>query len=246
MSFSMSARLGQRVPTATAPARRGVIARFANDSSGAKAKVAFTLPYHVEFGQEVAVVGEIDTLGKWDAAAAIPLTWTDGDVWTAAIEVPVGSTVQYKYIIRAPDSGEVLEWQSGDNLVIELPASAAGPVVVKDAWAGEQHELLIGGAATDPAPAPAPAVVDAPPPAVVEAAAVEVVKAAPVVAEEAAPVAVEEAPAAPSVGSKAPIVAAAAAEEAVEEVVKPAAKTGYKPTTPKTNGTKGKGGRRSA
>jgi len=81
MSFSMSARLGQRVPTATAPARRGVIARFANDSSGAKAKVAFTLPYHVEFGQEVAVVGEIDTLGACFAARA---AGGDGGGWLAA------------------------------------------------------------------------------------------------------------------------------------------------------------------
>jgi hypothetical protein len=48
----MSLLLGQRAlraPAATAAPRRRTIARFANDSgtTGTKAKIQFTLPYHV-------------------------------------------------------------------------------------------------------------------------------------------------------------------------------------------------------
>jgi hypothetical protein len=28
--------------------------------------------------------------GEWDATSAVPLNWTEGDVWTAEAEVPVG------------------------------------------------------------------------------------------------------------------------------------------------------------
>ena len=121
------------VPSAPAPAKAA--------APTATAKVTFTLPRHVPFGQEIAVVGAAESLGErtgrarrgagehavrrrskrelpspatsvskpphrtaayrqpndkpdcagsWDAAAAVPLTWTEGDIWTATAEVPVG------------------------------------------------------------------------------------------------------------------------------------------------------------
>lgn len=237
----LSSRALRSAPAAGAPARRAVVTRFANDpsgSTGTKAKIQFTLPHHVEFGQEVALVGDADILGKWDATAAVSMNWTDGDVWTATAEVPLGSSLQYKYIIRAPDSGEVIEWQAGDNLTIELPPAADGPVVVKDAWEGDGRELIVGAAAAAPAPA-----VEAPAPEPVKpvaAAEPATPKAEPVAAVAEA----EPAPTRPS-GGKTPIVAAAAAEEEPAPPAptpKPAA--GPKP---RTTGTKGpKGGRRSS
>jgi hypothetical protein len=161
----LSSRALRSAPAAGAPARRAVVTRFANDpsgSTGTKAKIQFTLPHHVEFGQEVALVGDADILGgcarlgaasfpgaaglacaaraggviaapgagfwtgavtagrpshqatpapavaarfkppapartpplpragKWDATAAVSMNWTDGDVWTATAEVPLG------------------------------------------------------------------------------------------------------------------------------------------------------------
>lgn len=137
---------------------------------------------------------------------------------------PCSSSLQYKYIIRAPDSGEVIEWQAGDNLTIELPPAADGPVVVKDAWEGDGRELIVGAAAAAPAPA-----VEAPAPEPVKpvaAAEPATPKAEPVAAVAEA----EPAPTRPS-GGKTPIVAAAAAEE---EPAPPA-------PTPKVRGAGGDG-----
>lgn len=64
---------------APAGARLAVVRRFKPESgsgdaapaaSGAKAKIQFTLPYHVPFGQEIAVVGEAETLGAQSRARA--------------------------------------------------------------------------------------------------------------------------------------------------------------------------------
>lgn len=42
----------------------------------------------VEWGQEVALVGGVDTLGAWDVEKSIPMAWNDGDMWTAEAELP--------------------------------------------------------------------------------------------------------------------------------------------------------------
>jgi hypothetical protein len=42
----------------------------------------------VEWGQEVALVGGVDTLGAWDVEKSIPMLWNDGDMWTAEAELP--------------------------------------------------------------------------------------------------------------------------------------------------------------
>lgn len=59
-------RLAQRAPVALPSSRRlCVVTRAtAEPATGTKAKVSFTLPHHVEFGQEVALVGELETLGR--------------------------------------------------------------------------------------------------------------------------------------------------------------------------------------
>ena len=42
----------------------------------------------VEWGQEVALVGAAESLGAWDVEKSIPMSWNDGDFWTAQAELP--------------------------------------------------------------------------------------------------------------------------------------------------------------
>ena len=42
------------------------------------------------------MVGSCPALGAWDVATAPDLHWTDGDVWTQAVEVPAGAQIEYK------------------------------------------------------------------------------------------------------------------------------------------------------
>lgn len=43
----------------------------------------------VEWGQEVALVGEAETLGGWDVDKSLAMSWHDGDYWTAEAELPI-------------------------------------------------------------------------------------------------------------------------------------------------------------
>lgn len=91
-SVVRSTRLGA-APRVALPARRSVIRRFKEDVSEAstseKVKVSFKFPHHVDFGENICVVGAHDSLGSWDVGSSVPLNWNEGDVWTAELELPL-------------------------------------------------------------------------------------------------------------------------------------------------------------
>jgi hypothetical protein len=105
--------------------------------------------------------------------------------------------IEYKYVIRTGE-GEVkavVQWQPCSNLEVQ-PTPELPELTIRDAWEGEQHEVLPGTLPLPAPPAPEPQPEEAPAPteAVAEPASVAVDAEAPVVAE-AAPI--EVAPAAP-------------------------------------------------
>ena len=51
-------------------------------------EVCFMLPYRCKFGQRLCVIGASDNLGAWDVSKAIPMEWTDGDVWMVNMQIP--------------------------------------------------------------------------------------------------------------------------------------------------------------
>jgi hypothetical protein len=44
--------------------------------------VGFSIRYQCNFGQKIYLLGSDDALGAWDVQRAVPLSWSDGDVWT--------------------------------------------------------------------------------------------------------------------------------------------------------------------
>jgi Starch binding domain len=50
-------------------------------------KITFAVPYRCYFGQHICLVGSEDGLGKWDVKRGLAMQWTDGDVWTADLEL---------------------------------------------------------------------------------------------------------------------------------------------------------------
>lgn len=61
------------------------------ETSGGNTMVKLTTTYTAAFGEYLKVVGGPVELGAWDAGAAPALTWGDGDVWTATLELPAGT-----------------------------------------------------------------------------------------------------------------------------------------------------------
>lgn len=115
------------------------------EDAAAKARVRFQLPKHVEFGEELCVVGEADELGAWDVSRCVSMAWNEGDVWVAEAELPSGGAIEYKYVVRPSGGKKALAWQPCNNLALKLDESAPLPeLTVRDAWEGSLHELLPG------------------------------------------------------------------------------------------------------
>lgn len=91
--------------------------------------VDFDVHVTTEFGQNVYVVGNVPALGGWDPGRAIPLSSAAYPQWRGTVTLPVGTTVEYKYLKRNPD-GSVI-WENGANRVF---TTAASGTTRTDSW----------------------------------------------------------------------------------------------------------------
>uniref|UniRef100_A0A0C9QWK9 TSA: Wollemia nobilis Ref_Wollemi_Transcript_3976_1719 transcribed RNA sequence n=1 Tax=Wollemia nobilis TaxID=56998 RepID=A0A0C9QWK9_9CONI len=99
-------------------------------------KVKFVLPKKCKFGQQFCVVGDDPQFGTWEPKVAIPLEWSEGDVWTTEVDVPVGKQIEYKFILKGK-LGEI-SWQPGQNQVFETSESVPS-MVVSSPWEKEEE-----------------------------------------------------------------------------------------------------------
>ena len=50
----------------------------------------------VNFGSMIRAVGSGPDMGDWDPTKGLNMTWQEGDVWTAKVDVPVGESLKFK------------------------------------------------------------------------------------------------------------------------------------------------------
>lgn len=83
------------------------------------AKIVFWIHLHINYGERLVVVGSVPELGNWILSNGAPMSWTDGDMWQAEVEIPAGGIVEYKYVI-VNQNGDALSWQAGNNSVLAI------------------------------------------------------------------------------------------------------------------------------
>ncbi|MEM7660584.1 MAG: carbohydrate-binding module family 20 domain-containing protein, partial [Bacteroidota bacterium] len=68
----------------------------------------------VQPGHGLFLAGNSDALGNWDPTNSIPLSGEHAPVWSASIPLK-GKTVsvEYKYLIKDLETGEVVRWETG-------------------------------------------------------------------------------------------------------------------------------------
>lgn len=91
---------------------------------------SFSVTATTTWGQTVHVVGSIPALGSWAPANGVPLSSSAYPVWTARVDLPAGTTFQYKYVKR--DGGGNVVWESGGNRTATVGAD--GSVTLSDTW----------------------------------------------------------------------------------------------------------------
>jgi alpha-amylase len=84
------------------------------------------------WGQNVFIVGNTAALGNWNPASAVALSSAGYPVWSATVNLPTATPVQYKYI-KKDESGSVI-WESDPNRVRTTPGTNPCAVTWTDAW----------------------------------------------------------------------------------------------------------------
>jgi len=75
---------------------------------------------NTQWGQNVYVVGNTVELGNWNADNAIQLDASNYPDWASSIEIPAGTSLEWK-CIKKDDSS--VEWQSGVNNSLQVEAN---------------------------------------------------------------------------------------------------------------------------
>ncbi|MGY5764760.1 carbohydrate-binding module family 20 domain-containing protein [Brachybacterium sp. DNPG3] len=82
------------------------------------------------WGQNVYLVGSIAALGSWTPSAGLALSADAYPVWSGSVDLPAGTTFEYKYV-KIDGSGNVT-WESGANR--SATVGADGTLTLSDSW----------------------------------------------------------------------------------------------------------------
>ncbi|TYJ19204.1 hypothetical protein E1A91_A09G176500v1 [Gossypium mustelinum] len=104
--------------------------------------VRFQLEKECSFGEHFFIVGDHPMLGFWDPDNAVPLTWSEGHVWTVELDVPVGVSIQFKFILKT-STGNLL-WQPDPDRIFESRETETNStIVVCEDWDKAEHQKII-------------------------------------------------------------------------------------------------------
>jgi alpha-amylase len=125
---------------ATVPAN-GVLALHVNartsgstptpTSGCSTAAVSIAANVTTNWGQNVFIVGNTAALGNWNPASAVALSSAGYPVWTATVDLPAGTAVQYKYLKK---EGSTVIWESDPNRTRTTPSASPCSTTWTDSW----------------------------------------------------------------------------------------------------------------
>ncbi len=102
-------------------------------------RLNLSIHYQTVPGEMICVTGSLKSLGKWDTAKAIQLTYHVGGTWTSDIEIPNNcKSIEYKYAL-INDLGDV-KWEWGDERKILLSGIKKPVIYLKDSWRSPTNE----------------------------------------------------------------------------------------------------------
>nr|XP_023920179.1 uncharacterized protein LOC112031706 [Quercus suber] len=105
-------------------------------------QVKFQIQKVCMFGEQFLIVGDDPKLGLWDPSSAIPLDWSEGHVWTAELDVPIGKLIQFKFIQKG-NAGKIL-WQPGPDRIFKTWETKNTIIVCED-WENPEYQKVIEG-----------------------------------------------------------------------------------------------------
>ncbi|KAM1447021.1 uncharacterized protein LOC126589040 [Malus sylvestris] len=94
-------------------------------------RVQFQIHKECKFGESFLLVGNEPIIGQWNPSNAIPMNWSDGNIWNIELDVPTGIAIQYKFILKKA-TGDVL-WQPGPDRILHT-WSTKNTISIDEDW----------------------------------------------------------------------------------------------------------------
>lgn len=105
-----------------------------------KVHVIIQLQKECSFGDNFLIVGDDPMFGLWDPENALPMNWSEGHVWKAEMDIPVGLSVNFKFIMKS-STGEIT-WQPSPDRNLTTWQSENTIVVCED-WENSQYQTIM-------------------------------------------------------------------------------------------------------
>nr|XP_011460942.1 PREDICTED: uncharacterized protein LOC101300709 [Fragaria vesca subsp. vesca] len=97
--------------------RNSVSAGFVIEPAASKTvHVQFRLHKKCSYGDNFLLVGNEPIIGQWNPYSAVPLNWSDGNIWTVDLDIPIDRAIQFKFILKK-STGDLL-WQPGPDRIL--------------------------------------------------------------------------------------------------------------------------------
>ena len=99
-----------------------------NDPDCVQVSVSFHELRETAWGESISIVGSIPQLGSWDTSKALFLSAStrysnDNPLWTTTVNMPPGTSFEYKYILF--DINGNVQWEQDPNHSYTVPNSCA-------------------------------------------------------------------------------------------------------------------------
>ncbi|CAN1150736.1 Pentatricopeptide repeat-containing protein At2g29760, chloroplastic [Linum perenne] len=106
---------------------------------GSSVRVKFQLHKDCMYGEQFLLVGNHPAIGSWDPMNAIALSWSEGNMWSVEMDLPVDTTMQYKFILRGSDGEQI--WQPGSDRILK-PWESMNTIVVTEDWENVEEQKI--------------------------------------------------------------------------------------------------------
>jgi len=99
-------------------------------NAGASVSVTFNVQANTTLGENIFLTGSVFGLSNWEPSYAVAMSSANYPTWSATVELPVGTAVEYKYIRKESDGS--VQWESDPNNGFTTPTS--GSTTRDDSW----------------------------------------------------------------------------------------------------------------